>query len=240
MKHIPRIYTEAKLCQGESLSVSENYVHHLLNVMKISSGSRIKLFNQEWGEWLCECTVYKKTISACCLEKLKGYQCSSVIFRLAFSLINPNKINFILEKCTEIGVNEFIPVITEYTQYSSINLERAKKILISSVEQCGRLDIPHINAPVKVLDFLKESTNLVVADMTGASLKGVAADFKKLKPKEITILVGPEGGLSEKELNYIKDQNTFSVVKFAGYIMRAETACVSCISQLQALIEAAH
>lgn len=237
MKHIPRVYTEKKLEQDAVLSVPDSCVHHLLNVMKIATGSNIKLFNLTCGEWLCECDVSKKSISARCLEKLKDYQAPLVKFRLAFSLINPNRINFIFEKCAEIGVDEFIPVITEYSQYSSINLERAKKILISSAEQCGRLDIPQINSPVKLLDLLRGSTNLVVADMTGVSLVNAVADFKKSRQKEITVLVGPEGGFSENELTYIKEQNSASIVKFAGHIMRAETACVSCISQLQALLE---
>lgn len=231
MKHIPRIFVSDLLFKDKVVSFSEDITHHLLNVMRIEDNSLVKLFNKNSGEWLSTCLVQRKKILATCNQKIGTFQqlCIPQII-LVFPLINPTRMHFILEKCTEIGVVKFIPLITDFSQYSSINLSKAQKIIISSVEQCGRIDIPDIDVPIKLssfLDNLDENALYLVANMEGNSLNQIKGIVSRNNYKKIYVIVGPEGGFSSNELCHFENNSNVILVKLGNYIMRSETACFS-------------
>lgn len=147
---------------------------------------------------------------------------------LLWSLLKRDNNEHILQKCTELGINNFVPLITERTIKKEFNLERARKIVQEAAEQCGRSNIPHVREPVhltKALEEYKDHLMIFVAHK-GHSVPGAYKPGQKYG-----LLIGPEGGWSETE------QGIFARADFAGidlgdFTLRAETAAIVASSKL--------
>ena len=136
----------------------------------------------------------------------------------------------ILQKATELGVAKIIPIISERTEVKDLNIERAKKIVVEATEQSNQLNVPDIEEPQKLKDFinaLDSNTSLFFADINTEK----KIDNKIIeKSKKISLLVGPEGDFSpnEREMILAKDNAiSFSISK---NILRTETATISALS----------
>ena len=232
MKHVPRIHVSGDLSEGARLSLSAEALHHLINVMRVENGAEIRVFNADFGEWLAECEIQKKTIFATCVRLEKPPKISSYFreFCMCFPAIAPQRTHMILEKCTELGVTKFCPIITEYTQRPEINIEKANRIIISAVEQCGRLDVPEIERPMKLANLLNQLSQnpnnfIIVADIEGKDFSSFAVDLRsQINDKNVFVIVGPEGGFSNNELANLK--KIAEMAKFNNNILRTETACI--------------
>lgn len=147
---------------------------------------------------------------------------------LLWALLKSDNNEHILQKCTEVGVNNFVPIITDRTIKKDFNIERARKIVQEAAEQCGRSNIPHVREPVhmaKALEEYKDHLMLFVAHK-GHSTPGAYKPGQKYG-----VLIGPEGGWSESE------QEVFAREDYAGldlgdFTLRAETAAVVASSRL--------
>jgi len=132
-----------------------------------------------------------------------------------------------LQKCTELGITDFLPVISERTIKKDFNLERAQKIVIEASEQCGRGDIPTLHSPKKLknaVDEYKNKIDLYFAD------KG-QNEIKKKPKKSVGILIGPEGGWSQAEIQIFKTAK-IKGIDLGNLVLRAETAAIVSASKL--------
>src|SRR5690606_3786410 len=114
---------------------------------------------------------------------------------LLWSMLKKDKNDWVLQKCTELGVSHFIPLLAERSEKTGFNLERAEKIVIEAAEQCGRSDIPRIREPMLVETALKELAGMVelyICEQDGVENAGVSG-------VSIGVLIGPEGGWSDNE-----------------------------------------
>ncbi|MDR0632188.1 MAG: 16S rRNA (uracil(1498)-N(3))-methyltransferase [Holosporaceae bacterium] len=172
MKHIPRFYLETDLVEGKEVSLSPNQMHHAGNVLRLVSGDTVRIFNPRCGEWNCEISDIKKRSLECVslFKKAQTEESGSVI---ACSLINPKRFDFFLEKATELGVSEIIPVISCRSQYKSINLEKSKQKIIQACEQSRRISIPILREIMAVEDFLLKYSDrkILVGDERSSCLK---------------------------------------------------------------------
>ena len=140
--------------------------------------------------------------------------------------------NFLIQKGTELGIQKFIPILSERTSVKDINNERVKKIIIESAEQSNRISIPEIE-PLKILkDFLftfPKNGILVFCDINCNQ-----SDFKKILLKKdlspVCILIGPEGDFSENERKLIVDLEQSKSISLAKNILRAETAAIAAVT----------
>ncbi|MDQ3123809.1 MAG: 16S rRNA (uracil(1498)-N(3))-methyltransferase [bacterium] len=147
---------------------------------------------------------------------------------LFFSLLKKDKNDWVLQKCTELGVRNFVPILAERSEKTGFNKERSEKIVMEAAEQCGRSDIPDVREPVLLETALveyKDKISLLVCDET---LENNAATDAI---KSFGIFVGPEGGWTEGELEQFK---AASVGHFNLGILtlRAETAAVAAATKL--------
>lgn len=147
---------------------------------------------------------------------------------LFFSLLKKDKNEWVLQKCTELGVRNFVPVIAERSEKTGFNMERAEKIIIEAAEQCGRSDIPQVREPLQldtVLAEYRDKVRLFAADETHAPT------VPELDPQEsIGIFIGPEGGWTEQELSQFKSTGVEGL--YLGQMtLRAETAAVTAVSR---------
>jgi 16S rRNA (uracil1498-N3)-methyltransferase len=148
---------------------------------------------------------------------------SSLRLTLAMSLIKKDNFEWVIEKGTELGVSEFVPIISERSEKKNLNMERARKILIEATEQSGRSFIPEVKEPIALEDFLNtEKRGMIVFHTEGSSLD--EEDISKTA--DVVAFVGPEGGWSEKEIEMFRERGA-AVVKLHSPILRAETAAVA-------------
>lgn len=227
MRHIPRLYLNCKLSEGAVVTISVAQMHHAANVLRLKVGDTIKVFNEEFGEWNCEISDIKKRTVAC-ISLFKECKSDKDGAILACSLINPNRMSILLEKVTELGVSEIIPIISQYTQYRKFNHEKAMQIIIGACEQSGRITLPKLANIVKLDDFLEKypyDCKMIVGD------ENFSGDLSLniMKQKRI-FLVGPEGGFSESEREMFDKYKFIEKVFLGNDILRSETAAIAFVA----------
>ena len=143
---------------------------------------------------------------------------------MLWALLKKDKNDWVLQKCTELGVSHFVPLITERTEKTGFDIERAKKITIEAAEQCGRSDIPNVREPIGLLsaiDELNGKIELYMCDQEGEDVKNIS--------KDIGIFVGPEGGWSDSEKSLFESKGV-KRLNIHDFTLRAETACVAAVT----------
>ena len=146
---------------------------------------------------------------------------------LFWALLKKDKNDWILQKCTELGVSHFIPILSDRTEKTGFDVERAKKIATEASEQCGRSDIPNIREPITVQTAIDEFSGKV--EIYICEQDGVEA-LEETK-KSLAVLIGPEGGWSEAEKKLFKTQG-LPHLNLHDFTLRAETAAVAATVKL--------
>ena len=226
-----RLYFSDKIQSDLVAHLKKEQSHYLKDVMRLKAGEKFSVFNNQ-GEWKASVENYEKHGAKIkILEKLRDKKNEQNIW-LAFTPIKQNPLNFIIQKGTELGVQKFIPILSERTAIKDINIERIKKIIIESAEQSNRISIPEINnlQPLKkfLLDFPQKGS-IIFCDINceKSNLKDILSK-KDLGP--ICILIGPEGDFSEIERKLIIDLNQSFSISLAKNILRAETAAIAAVT----------
>jgi len=215
-----RIYTTKTILLHKTVPLNEEQTHYITKVMRLEVHDEILLFNKECGEFLCRIQEISKKYSVCTVvTKIRDFQESQIHLTCVFSIIKPKNVELIIQKCTEIGVTEFIPLETTRTNDSKLNIERLQKIAIEASEQCGRLDIPKITEIITIKELIELSKNggeFILLHQDGAN-------YKPLSNKR-SIIIGPEGGFNTKELEEL--ENFSQKTQISKNILRAETAAI--------------
>jgi len=226
-----RLYFPDKIQSELSSHLSKEQTHYLKDVMRLKIGDRLSIFNS-LGEWNAVIENYeKKGVKIKIIEKIRDKGNEKNIW-LAFSPIKQNPLNFVIQKGTELGVQKFIPILSERTVVREINIERVKKIITESSEQSNRISVPEINKPESLKNFLSQfpkKASLIFCDInsTENSLKNI---LKKNIEEPVCVLIGPEGDFSENERKMIIDLNQTHSISLAKNILKAETAALSAIT----------
>lgn len=153
---------------------------------------------------------------------------------ILLSLIKNDNFDLVLQKATELGVTQIVPVITERTIKKDLNMQRSQRILVEASEQCGRVDVPVIT-PVKRLkealselsEFKTKEVGVFVCNMGGTNIKDILN--KKPTYKDFVFLIGPEGGWSPKEIALFEGARIKSV-SINQNVLRAETAALALLA----------
>ena len=226
-----RIYFSDKIQSDLVAHLSKEQSHYLKDVMRLQVDDTLSVFNTQ-GEWKASIQNYEKQVAKIkILEKLRDKKNEKNIW-LAFTPIKQNPLNFIIQKGTELGVQKFIPILSERTVVKDINIERVKKIIIESAEQSNRISVPAITTLGTLKKFISsfpEKGCLVFCDINCNQ-----SDFKKILSKKgmgpICILIGPEGDFSENERKLIVELKQSQSISLAQNILRAETAAVAAVT----------
>ena len=226
-----RLYFPDKIQSDLSSHLTEEQTHYLKDVMRLKKGDKLSIFNT-LGEWNAVIESYeKKGVKIKIIDKTRDKSNEKNIW-LAFSPIKQNPLNFVIQKGTELGVQRFIPILSERTIVREINIGRIKKIIIEASEQSNRISVPEINKPELLKNFLSQfpkNGSLVFCDINSNqnSLKNI---LKRSADGPICILIGPEGDFSENERKNIIDLNQTPSITLAKNILKAETAALSAIT----------
>ena len=209
----------------DRLDKSQSY--YLTKVMRLRENEVFSLFNKD-GEWESKIiSISKNIVEFETIKKIKQKENTKELW-LAFSPIKSNYQNFMIQKATELGITKFFPIIFDRTIVRKINRERLKKIVIEASEQSNRLNVPSIEEPQNLENFLNSnSMNLIFTDLNSNNKK---INKSKFTGNSICIIVGPEGDFSETEKERILSFKDVQAIKINDNILRSETAVISAIS----------
>ena len=227
-----RLYFPKELKANLQSTLSIEQSHYIKNVMRLKPGDIISLFNPKNGEWDAKIVNHSKENTEFIVERLTKSENIKNNLWLAFSPIKKNNLDMLLQKVTELGVEKFIPILSERSTVREINTERAKKIIIEASEQSNRISIPEIRNLQSLKIFLNEFPKngyLIFCDINSekSSLNNII--LKKIKGP-ICVLVGPEGDFSETERQLIIEKKEIFSLSLARNILRAETAAIAVVS----------
>ena len=201
--------------------------------MRIKIGEIFSLFNSS-GEWEAKILTLSKSIVEFNITKQLRQKESTKEMWLAFSPIKSNYSNFMIQKATELGVTKFIPIIFDRTIVRKINKERLEKVIIEAAEQSNRINVPSIEEPKSLKDFLSnEKMDLIFTDLNSQNKK---IDLGKLTNNPTCVIIGPEGDFSEEEREKILSFKGVQPIKINENILRSETAVISALSIVSYLI----
>lgn len=223
-----RFFIEKELQTGRVETLSDSDLcHQLRQVFRLRVGDKVLFFNGSGFDYETEIvSLDRKEVSYNVLEKHLVEYVPRVKLTLAFSLIKKDNVEWIIQKGTELGVLEFIPLVSERSEKKGFNMERAKKIMIEAAEQSGRADIPQIHEPQNLSDFLSYDTSDEKRKIVCFHTVGEKFVRNNFSDSNIVACVGPEGGWSEKESSLFKEKGA-SVVLLDAPVLRAETAAVA-------------
>ncbi|MEI6042100.1 MAG: RsmE family RNA methyltransferase [bacterium] len=161
-------------------------------------------------------------------------QLSKTSITLLMSLIKNDNFDLVLQKATELGVSQIVPIVTDRTIKKDLNMTRSQRILVEASEQCGRSDVPVMHPIKKLTEAIKElglidnkKVGAFVCNQNGSNLNEVLK--KKSSYTDLVFLIGPEGGWSPKEIKLFEDSKIKSI-KFSQNVLRAETAAIALLA----------
>ena len=221
-----RLFFSESLSINLSSKLDKSQSHYLSKVMRVNTGEKFSLFNQN-GEWEAKIDKIIKGIVEFSISKKIRSNTNEKEIWLAFAPIKLNYLNLMIQKATELGVTKFIPILTERTIVRKINEKRVNKIIIEASEQSNRLKVPQLEEIVKLDDFLKfnQKTNIIFGDLNTNNNK---LNIKSTEP--LCILIGPEGDFTTQEREKILKLKNIIPLKINENILRSETAAISMIS----------
>ena len=243
---IPRIFTELSLSCDSSLDLDGSAARHLSSALRMKVGQEITLFNGQGGEYAATLTeVGKNKVSVKVVEYRNINRESALKIHLVIGVSRGERMDLIVQKATELGATEITPLFTERTEVKLSGERLAKKarhwqqIAISACEQCQRNLVPTINNPTTLDQWLHQSDTLNTLD-NDQSLKLVLHHRTEKRLSEhqgvnnICLLVGPEGGLGEREIAAAIEKG-FQSLALGPRVLRTETAPLAAISIMQSL-----
>ncbi len=227
--NIKRIYTQHSLNSDNHITLTSSQIHYLKNVLRIKINDYIRIFNGIDGEWLAKVkTVKKKDIDFILEKKIKDQNNSSKI-DIFFALIKKDRINILVQKCTELGIKNFFPIKSERTNIKNLNINSLQQNAIEASQQSERMDIPKIETPKSLeecINSLDKNYCLIFCDEKKNGNDNIIDTMKKINNKfdKWVLLIGPEGGFSDNDRNKILNfKNTYSV-SLGKRILRSDTA----------------
>ena len=225
---LPRLFVEETLTDGATVTLEGTAANYLGNVLRLKAGAQVKLFDDRTGEWLGELAeAGRKRVSVRLVERLRPREAVPDLW-LLFAPIKRGRIDWLVEKATELGVARLMPVLTQRTVVERLNLERLRAHSIEAAEQCERTALPELDAPAALDDALAAwpaGRRLHFADEGGGA---PLAEIAQAGPA--AILIGPEGGFTEEERAAIRAVPEACAVTLGPRILRADTAAVAAVS----------
>ncbi|MEM6984973.1 MAG: 16S rRNA (uracil(1498)-N(3))-methyltransferase [Pseudomonadota bacterium] len=233
MAHRPRVYLNERLEVGTSATLPAANCKHLLTVLRMRSGAPLDLFNGDGKTYRSTLRVDGKKASAA-VDSIEPGPPTGEPIALALGISRGDRMDYALQKCTELGVSRIVPLITDRSNVKLARDRLPKKmqhwnnILVSASEQSGRCELPELSAPTPLSALLEhESPGFVLDPSSQHPLSGQRGGSAAR-----CVLVGPESGLSAEELNQASNVG-WQAASLGPLILRTETAAVLAVAMLR-------
>lgn len=235
---IPRIYTDQALSAFANLSLEEAPSHHLSKVLRMEIGRPLIVFNGKGSEFQAVISgISKKHVEITLAEEQNIDRQSPLKLTLAIGISKGDRMDWVLQKATELGITRIVPLLTERTEIRLKGDRLAKRqahwqqVLISACEQCQRNRLPELFAPQELNQWLTSDSSELKFVLHHRDSKGLP---ENATPSSVSLLIGPEGGLSEEEITEAKQQG-YQPLTLGPRVLRTETAPIAAISLAQYL-----
>jgi len=235
---LPRIYLPITHLDNNQIFIAAEKAHYLVSVLRCKKGDDLIIFN---GQGKCFRTAVvkagKKEVIA---EVREEFPCNfepQMHITLVQSLLKGEKMDLVIQKTTELGVTEILPVISERSQIRDTRrIVRWRRIAEEASRQSGRNGVPAVHAPVDFRDFLvsQNGKGIIFYEEEGMKLSEAVSSLGPHAPSLI-IAVGPEGGFSEEEVISAQGKG-FLAASLGKRVLRAETAAISAVTLVQFLL----
>ena len=229
-----RVFVEEDLAEGQSLILPEGPSHYLRNVMRKSEGAEIGLFNGRSPEFRSTVSkVGKKAVEVDVREVIQPFEPNQPL-TLLFSPIKRTPMELLIAKATELGVTAFQPVLMDHTQSERLKTDRLISIAIEAAEQCERLTVPEFLEPLPLKTAIEQFNGEIGAAFETSAFQP-AREVLEAKGALDGLMIGPEGGFSPNELDWLGNQSHVTGLGLGPRILKAETAGIALVSLYQAL-----
>jgi 16S rRNA (uracil1498-N3)-methyltransferase len=237
---INRIYCEGPLPSGDPIALPASGAYHVARVLRMREGAPLRVFDGEGQEFHAQiASVDGDKVSVHLGDRVQATPESPLRITLVQGVSRGERMDWTLQKATELGVATIAPVLTSRSVVRLDQNQAEKKqshwrgIVIGACEQCGRARLPTVGMPMSLRDYFanarKDGMRLVLSPSAPASLAGIAS-----LPAKVELLIGPEGGLDDNEL-IAAEKAGFMPVRLGPRVLRTETAAVVALSVLQSL-----
>lgn len=236
-----RLYTPSQpLAKNVMLDLDDERRHYLCNVMRAKPQQEVKLFNGEDGEWTAAIEVLdKKRCEVRVLEQHRPQPPSALAPTLIFGVLKGQRLPSLIEKCTELGVGELVPVVMQHCAARALKTPRLQAIAVEASEQCRRLTVPTVHEATPLdaaLASWDASRVLFLCDERafgeGSPPLSEAAAALGADAPAPGVLIGPEGGLSDDERRKLEGCDFVRFVSLGANTLRAETAAMAACAVL--------
>lgn len=233
-----RLFVEADLAEGATVACTPAQANYLCNVLRLKTGGSILLFNGRQGEWRAELLdLGKRSTGLRSMEQVRRQEDGPDIDYL-FAPLKRARLDYMVEKATEMGAARLRPVLTRRTVAERVNLERMRAHAIEAAEQCGILRLPEIHPPEKLERAIAgwdTARALVFCDEDSEDPCPFTA-LARIKPGPVAILIGPEGGFDPTERELLSSQPFVTRISLGPRVLRADTAAVAALALVNAVL----
>jgi 16S rRNA (uracil1498-N3)-methyltransferase len=235
----PRLFVDAALMPDQTVALARDQSNYLGNVLRLSAGGTILVFNGRDGEWQASISGRKRPDGLKIMDQTRP-QDRLPDLAYVFAPLKHARLDYMVQKAVEMGVSSLQPVLTRFTQVSRVNGERMRANVIEAAEQCGILSIADVAEPVPLDRYLsgrKERRLLVFCDEAADVTNPLQAlGAARTAVDGIDLLIGPEGGFAEEERAILLRQPRTLRLSLGPRILRADTAGVAALALVQAAL----
>jgi 16S rRNA (uracil1498-N3)-methyltransferase len=235
-----RVYCDRTLAAGQQVELPESAAYHVARVLRLRAGAPLTAFDGSGHDYRCEIVAIEgDTVRVAVGERTPGLRDSPLGITLVQAVSRSERMDWTLQKATELGVRTIVPVISSRSvvrldeRQAERKLRHWKAIVAGACEQSGRSTVPEVRNPVDLARFLaeapREGQRFVLSPAGPASLAGLASTAARVE-----LLIGPEGGLDDHEIESAARAG-FSPVRLGPRVLRTETAGIVALAVLQAL-----
>ncbi len=233
----PRLYIDADLAAGTVLALDRNQQNYLGNVLRLSEGGTVLVFNGRDGEWRARVQPEgRRQLVLNVLTQARPQTLSNDLHYL-FAPLKHARLDYMIQKAVEMGATSLRPVITRRTQAKRVNEERMRANAVEAAEQCGILILPEVRKPEELDIAIRTwpaDRTLVFCDEDADSLPSPVQALRDIGER-LAILIGPEGGFEPGEREALLALPNVVRLGLGPRILRADTAAVAALALVQAV-----
>ena len=236
--HTKRLFVIHSISANVEIALDRGQSSYLINVLRMTPGAEVLIFNGIDGEWLANLVVNSLKSASLTPRQQTRPQPDPYSLAYLFAPLNQGRLDYMVQKAVEMGAGRLVPVITDYTQNAKINVDRMRVNAMEAAEQCGILSIPRCEEARKldaVLDDWDNTRRIIFCDEGETSQNPLAALINIDDPPG-GVLIGPEGGFSEKERELLRSLDFVTPIPLGPRVLRADTAAVAALAIVQAKI----
>lgn len=242
---IPRIFIDTELNENTTIALPDTSFQHLCKVLRLKSDHPIRVFNSrefngkggQFNATLCDVEKRSASIRITDFEALENE--SPIQVTIGQTLSRGERMDYAVQKAVEAGVYAIQPLFSERCEVklqdsrAEKRLQHWQQVAISAAEQCGRGVVPIVHPPIELSEWVTNCKDMLKLTLHHHSAKPIR-QFEQPANKQVCLLIGPEGGLSQNEVQ-LSENNGFNAITLGPRVLRTETAPVVALSVINTL-----